>query len=88
MGPSYALPAWSMKMKKNDDFWRVYFEISKDHGKTWEVTDYINDGMSLMPFNQAFFSTGITCLPARLLELCGGQAGEVNYKSFAAPSSV
>jgi len=30
---------------KNGDFWRIFFEISKDNGKTWEVTDYINDGI-------------------------------------------
>ena len=33
--------------EKGEDFWRVYFEISQDHGKTWEVTDYINDGITL-----------------------------------------
>jgi predicted neuraminidase len=27
-----------------DLLWRVFFEISKDNGKTWEVIDYINDG--------------------------------------------
>ncbi|MEQ6120957.1 sialidase family protein [Reichenbachiella sp. MALMAid0571] len=26
-------------------FWRVYFEMSKDNGKTWESTEYINDGV-------------------------------------------
>ena len=31
--------------EKEEDFWRVYFEISKDHGQTWEVTDYLNDGI-------------------------------------------
>jgi len=31
--------------ENNEDFWRVYFEISKDLGQTWEVTDYINDGI-------------------------------------------
>ncbi len=31
--------------EKNEDFWRVYFEISIDHGQTWEVTDYVNDGI-------------------------------------------
>ena len=25
--------------------WRVFFERSMDYGKTWEVSDYINDGM-------------------------------------------
>lgn len=27
-----------------DLLWRVFFEISKDNGKTWEIVDYINDG--------------------------------------------
>jgi len=27
-----------------DLLWRVFFEISSDNGKTWEVVDYINDG--------------------------------------------
>jgi len=31
--------------EKDEDFWRVYFEISNDNGATWEVTDYINDGV-------------------------------------------
>ncbi len=31
--------------ENNEDFWRVYFEISKDHGQTWKVTDYVNDGI-------------------------------------------
>jgi predicted neuraminidase len=30
---------------QNNDFWRVYFEISKDKGKTWKATDFINDGV-------------------------------------------
>jgi len=29
-----------------EDFWRVYFEISQDNGKTYEVTDYLNDGVT------------------------------------------
>ena len=31
--------------ENDEDFWRVYFEISNDNGATWEVTDYINDGV-------------------------------------------
>ncbi|RUM44035.1 MAG: hypothetical protein DSY46_06540 [Hydrogenimonas sp.] len=31
--------------EKNDDFWRVFFESTTDNGRTWEVTDYINDGI-------------------------------------------
>ncbi len=30
---------------KNEDYWRVFFELSKDNGETWEVTEYINDGI-------------------------------------------
>lgn len=28
------------------DFWRVYFEFSTDLGKTWSVSDFINDGIA------------------------------------------
>ena len=31
--------------EKNNDFWRVYFEISEDNGETWTATDFINDGV-------------------------------------------
>ncbi len=31
--------------EKGEDFWRVYFEISKDLGQTWEVTEFVNDGI-------------------------------------------
>lgn len=31
--------------EKDQDFWRVYFEISRNNGQTWEVTDYLNDGI-------------------------------------------
>jgi len=31
--------------EKDEDFWIVYFEFSSDNGVTWEVTDYINDGV-------------------------------------------
>jgi predicted neuraminidase len=27
-----------------DLLWRVFFEMSKDNGKTWQIVDYINDG--------------------------------------------
>ncbi len=30
--------------KEGDGGWRVYFETTKDWGKTWEKTDFINDG--------------------------------------------
>jgi len=30
---------------KKELFWRIFFESSKDNGKTWEVTEYINDGI-------------------------------------------
>jgi len=29
-----------------EDFWRVYFEISQDQGLSWQVTDFINDGVT------------------------------------------
>lgn len=35
---------YEKKQKGEDDDWRVYFEISKDGGKTWEVVGPINDG--------------------------------------------
>ena len=31
--------------ESGDLFWRVFFEISLDNGKSWEATDYINDGV-------------------------------------------
>lgn len=30
---------------ENEDYWRVYFEISRDNGRTWRATDFINDGV-------------------------------------------
>ena len=32
--------------RENEDFWRVYFEVSTDGGNTWEATDFINDGVA------------------------------------------
>lgn len=29
--------------ERGDLFWRVFFEISGDEGKSWEATDFIND---------------------------------------------
>jgi len=31
--------------ERNNDIWRVFFEISEDNGESWTATDFINDGI-------------------------------------------
>ncbi len=36
----------SIEIEKGEqEFWKVFFEVSGDNGKTWTATDFINDGI-------------------------------------------
>ena len=41
-----------------DDFWRVFFEISGDNGKSWTATDYINDGIEFDAIQPSILAHG------------------------------
>lgn len=54
-----------------DNGWRLHFELSKDHGKTWSRTDVINDGKEFSAIQPS-----ILFLPdGKLKILCRSQNG-------------
>jgi len=54
------------KPKKEDQDWRVYFEVSKDLGKTWKVVGPISDGIAF----DAIQPSILTYLDGKLQVIC------------------
>ncbi|ODS84571.1 MAG: sialidase [Cytophagaceae bacterium SCN 52-12] len=55
-----------VKEKGEDPDWRVYFEISKDTGRTWEIVRPINDGITF----DAIQPSLLTYTDGRLQAIC------------------
>ena len=65
----------SMEFEKgSEDFWRVYFEVSKDAGLSWTATDFINDGVTFDAIQPS-----ILFHPDKVLQvLCRTQQGVIS----------
>lgn len=45
-------------MESKTEGWKIYLEISKDQGKTWTKTDYLNDGKEFKAIQPAILNYG------------------------------
>jgi len=45
-------------IEEDGDIWKIYLEISKDHGKSWTKTEYLNDGKEFGAIQPAILNYG------------------------------